>query len=625
MPFPKLFLFLFPKSVEESQNNIFFYSEMKQTSTRNVTKGNDDLVKNIVKELVDDLVNIIVSTNAPTHDDAAPTASTKSSRRGQSRREQHSANRKAQAIHDYEGGVKQDVIAAKYNVNRSLVSKWCKDKTKILQCAASEHKKNLKIRPAKKYQEVYACLKEEFKTARSKGHRVNFGWLWSKARNIHRRLENDPNATVRKHVITAFIKRNRIRMRARQRNRRQPKEAFRHDLMKWHGTTRERLIRTGKDDNYDPKWGRFTPNQRFNVDQSPLPFAVETKRTYEIIDSKESRHHKVWISQPGSGLDKRQCTLQVCFRPSGEQPRIGIIFRGKGMRITDDERNAWHEDVHVFFQENAWADTKFSLDWLKRSLFPIVEKETRYVLFCDNLTAQVSNDFKEAVANSSGVAWYGLPNATDLWQPVDAGYAELLKVFVNQEQTKWLDDDSNADKWYGGSFTAKERRILITHWVGKAYEKIIGPEYELFRWRMFQKTGCLITANSEDDEKIQPEGLKNYQVPPPSEFVEPNYAPPEQSCCTAAIEPSDNQIVDDVNVVEDEEIIAESFPDEIEDRCEEDELIGRKIRALYDSGWFEGEIRYFNKKMGKYMVRFTDGDEDFVGLEEIDGVEIILL
>jgi hypothetical protein len=31
------------------------------------------------------------------------------------------------------------------------------------------------------------------------------------------------------------------------------------------------------------------------------------------------------------------------------------------------------------------------------------------------------------------------------------------------------------------------------------------------------------------------------------------------------------------------------------------------------------------RKWGKYMVRFTDGDEDFVGLEEIDGVEIILL
>ena len=113
-----------------------------------------------------------------------------------------------------------------------MVSKWCKDKAKILQCAASEYKKHLKIRPARKYLELSASLKEEFTSARSKGHCVNFGWLWSKARKIHRRLTNDHNATVRKHVIATFIRRNHIRMRARRRNRKQPKEAFRLDLMK---------------------------------------------------------------------------------------------------------------------------------------------------------------------------------------------------------------------------------------------------------------------------------------------------------------------------------------------------------------------------------------------------------
>ena len=37
------------------------------------------------------------------------------------------------------------------------------------------------------------------------------------------------------------------------------------------------------------------------------------------------------------------------------------------------------------------------------------------------------------------------------------------------------------------------------------------------------------------------------------------------------------------------------------------------------------EIRYFNSRIGKYKVRFSDGDEDFVGIEEIDGVEVVLL
>jgi len=70
----------------------------------------------------------------------------------------------------------------------------------------------------------------------------------------------------------------------------------------------------------------------------------------------------------------------------------------------------------------------FPLKWVEKTLSPVVKKESRYALFCDNLTAQVTDEFKKSVAQtSSGIVWYGLPNATDLWQPVDAGYAELQK------------------------------------------------------------------------------------------------------------------------------------------------------------------------------------------------------
>ena len=64
--------------------------------------------------------------------------------------------------------------------------------------------------------------------------------------------------------------------------------------MKWHVTLRERLIKTGRNDKYDLKFGRFLPTQRFNVDQSPLPFAINMKTTYEHVEPKnpENRHTK---------------------------------------------------------------------------------------------------------------------------------------------------------------------------------------------------------------------------------------------------------------------------------------------------------------------------------------------
>lgn len=204
-----------------------------------------------------------------------------------------------------------------------------------------------------------------------------------------------------------------------------------------------------------------------------------------------------------------------------------IIFRGTGARITQDEKESWHKDVDVFFQENAWADTPVCVDWVNRTLKRAVEDTDRFVLFCDNLSAQVSDEFKEAVSAIRGVVWFDVPNATDLWKPVDAGFAELVKKLAVQEHHKWLDSEENADRWYGNTepFSAKERRVLISHWTGNAYNRIVSEHYKSFVWRVWEKTGCLITADGSDDAKIQPEGLPAYKVQPPLPIDAANAAP----------------------------------------------------------------------------------------------------
>ena len=136
---------------------------------------------------------------------------------------------------------------------------------------------------------------------------------------------------IRKHVIVNFNKRYHLKLRRTQHNKKVPKESLRADLKEWHVTTREKFVRTGSNDDYHSKWRCFLPKEQFNVDQSPLPFAIDVKKAYEQIlpGDKENRNKKVWVSQPYSGADKRQCSLNVCFRPEGEQPRIAVIFRGQ--------------------------------------------------------------------------------------------------------------------------------------------------------------------------------------------------------------------------------------------------------------------------------------------------------
>ena len=55
------------------------------------------------------------------------------------------------------------------------------------------------------------------------------------------------------------------------------------------------------------------------------------------------------------------------------------------------------------------------------------------------------------------------------------------------------------------------------------------------------------------------------------------------------------------------------------------ENVGRKIKALYDSGWHIGEIKYYNVTLAEYKIDFEDGSVDYISLDEIDGIEILLI
>ena len=160
----------------------------------------------------------------------------------------------------------------------------------------------------------------------------------------------------------------------------------------------------------------------------------------------------------------------------------------------------------------------FSLEWAERKLRPFVNRDTgKFILFLDNLSTHVHSDFRDTVKALRGLAWFCEPGATDIWQPVDGGYASTLKVLIRNEFSNWLNDDEIMKKWYGkdSHITASEKGILVTHWVGDAYLKLTSSKHDSIHWRMFEKTGCFVTANGSEDKKIQPEGLPNYTVSPP--------------------------------------------------------------------------------------------------------------
>lgn len=122
----------------------------------------------------------------------------------------------------------------------------------------------------------------------------------------------------------------------------------RESIQRFHRNLRKALktIRRRSGAVMDAKYGRWLPQNRYNIDQVPLPFVIDQDKTYEIQGSKQ-----VWVSQPSSGLDKRQATLQLCIRAEGMQKvKPAIVFRGKG-NVSCEEKAMYDKGVDVYFQQ----------------------------------------------------------------------------------------------------------------------------------------------------------------------------------------------------------------------------------------------------------------------------------
>ena len=112
-------------------------------------------------------------------------------------------------------------------------------------------------------------------------------------------------------------------------------------------------------------------------------------------------------------------------------------------------------------------------------------------------------------------------------QPIDSGIGSTMKTIIGQ------DEPGNLDAWEGQpdavlKLDAKTRRILITHWVGKAWKRLTTlPIYNLTFRKCFMRIGALITAEGSNDHEIQPMvGLPGgYKVPEMVEIDDDHPAP----------------------------------------------------------------------------------------------------
>ena len=168
----------------------------------------------------------------------------------------------------------------------------------------------------------------------------------------------------------------------------------------------------------------------------------------------------------------------------------------------------------------------------------------------------------------------------------------------------------NADIVTKSIYSPKQHRILIPYWGGKAYEKHCSTDYDTFYFEFWQKTGYLMTANGNNDEKIKPEGLNDYQVPPFMSLLDPANAEPSSNDITPAQDEPDD--VDSNN----EGMVPTDDTCELDNKAEDWEYnnpsVGHCVRGLNEDESFDDVLVYYKKLIAEYVIHYSDWLREFL-------------
>ena len=227
--------------------------------------------------------------------------------------------------------------------------------------------------------------------------------------------------------------------------------------------------------NYIHRCGKYELCDIANMDQTPLPFILDDGTTYEHHGSKD-----VCCKTGASGVEKRQATAQITIFANGV-PRFKplIIFRGKGLRISTNEKKACDSRVTVFFQENAWCDEEIIVKWINSKwnyffLNPSTPASDGIILVADIHRAQQTENVKRLLARCR-TKLVNIPGGcTSLLQPVDVLFKGPFKAHVRAMSEKHL--NKNIHKYTDGKIFTSEHRILMTKWVVEAQTKTWSKE-----------------------------------------------------------------------------------------------------------------------------------------------------
>ena len=91
---------------------------------------------------------------------------------------------------------------------------------------------------------------------------------------------------------------------------------------------------------------------------------------------------------------------------------------------------------------------------------------------------------------------------------MDVCFNKPFKSAIEQLATEHM--QNNLEAYVHGQINASARRVLFTKWVGQAWEQMSSDKAMVIR--SFQKVGIAVAIDGSEDDKINIEGLHEYEV-----------------------------------------------------------------------------------------------------------------
>jgi hypothetical protein len=442
----------------------------------------------------------------------------------------------------------------KLKITRKTLRSWVANKERIQNQKRGTFRARKQTAQAKE-PKLEHILNDRFEKARAQGQKISYKWMIRHAKKIYEELYPTRVITYTTGKKTylefqfssgwynGFRRRYNISLRcSTKRAQKSPKE-LEPVLCNWIQYNRRMLaIIEGESIIGIPRGpevlvvGRIKLSEICNMDQSPLPFEFLKGRTYAKRGDKTIR-----LKEGKSGHDKRQCTLQIAVFADGVQRcKPLLMFKGKpgkGDARRRAEYKKYHSGVVVIFNKKAWANTSNLLDWVKNqystaSAYPLRDGEPRFLaldafkphinkgkkakekesqkeketrLKEDKLQQQLRDELAKLKVTLSLIPG----GCTGYIQVLDVLINKLIKAYIEEYEDLWIKE--NFEVWESGKWSVGDRRILLTHWVAKAFERV-HLEHKDAIIACFKNVGLSLAIDGSEDHLLKIRDLPNITV-----------------------------------------------------------------------------------------------------------------